>query len=58
MRARRLLNKYRVPIGVVARALAERRSPYAPVVAAVNSTAAGPGLGGRRVATDDGRSAC
>jgi nitrate reductase molybdenum cofactor assembly chaperone NarJ/NarW len=35
---RRLLNKYRVPIGVVARALAERRSPYAPVVAAVNST--------------------
>ncbi|MGW4097041.1 nitrate reductase molybdenum cofactor assembly chaperone [Mycobacterium sp. NPDC004974] len=35
---RRLLAKYRVPIGVVARALAERRSPYAPVVAAVDAT--------------------
>nr|WP_066898834.1 nitrate reductase molybdenum cofactor assembly chaperone [Mycolicibacterium houstonense] len=35
---RRLLAKYRVPIGVVARALAESRSPYAPVVAAVDAT--------------------
>lgn len=35
---RRLLAKYRVPIGVVAQALAERRSPYAPVVAAVDAT--------------------
>lgn len=35
---RRLLAKYRVPIGVVARALVEQRSPYAPVVAAVDAT--------------------
>ncbi|MCW1822483.1 nitrate reductase molybdenum cofactor assembly chaperone [Mycolicibacterium conceptionense] len=35
---RRLLAKYRVPIGVVAEALAERKSPYAPAVAAVDAT--------------------
>lgn len=35
---RRLLTKYRVPIGVIARALAEAGSPYAPAVAAVEST--------------------
>ncbi|MCV7334732.1 nitrate reductase molybdenum cofactor assembly chaperone [Mycobacterium senegalense] len=34
----RLLAKYRVPIGVVAEALAERKSPYAPAVAAVDAT--------------------
>ncbi|WP_209915746.1 nitrate reductase molybdenum cofactor assembly chaperone [Mycolicibacterium lutetiense] len=35
---RRLLTKYRVPIGVVARALADGGSPYSPVVAAVAAT--------------------
>ncbi|BBX29801.1 nitrate reductase molybdenum cofactor assembly chaperone [Mycolicibacterium alvei] len=35
---RRLLAKYRVPIGVVARALADGGSPYSPVVAAVAAT--------------------
>lgn len=35
---RRLLAKYRVPIGVVARALADGGSPYSPVVAAVAGT--------------------
>ncbi|WP_109756838.1 nitrate reductase molybdenum cofactor assembly chaperone [Mycolicibacterium conceptionense] len=35
---RQLLAKYRVPIGVVAEALAERKSPYAPAVAAVDAT--------------------
>lgn len=35
---RHLLAKYRVPIGVVARALRERKSPYAPVLEAVDAT--------------------
>lgn len=42
---RRLLAKYRVPIGVVARALAESHSPYAPVVAAVDATLPSPASG-------------
>lgn len=37
-KGRRLLTKYRVPIGVVATALADSGSPYAPVVAAVDAT--------------------
>ena len=44
---RALLTKYRVPIGVVARALAERGSPYAAVLEAVDATL--PALG----STDD-----
>ena len=40
---RRLLAKYRVPIGVVAQALADAGSPYAPAVAAVEATL--PSLG-------------
>lgn len=35
---RQLLAKYRVPIRVVAQALAERKSPYAPAIAAVDAT--------------------
>lgn len=39
---RALLTKYRVPIGVVARALADRKSLYAPVLAAVDASLPSP----------------